>query len=152
MESNDTLKRGEIKAPIKTWQTKTRDVKSIEPSSGFENSLKNKSTKIEMNESASSRKSERQRTARVMYEPALTTTDENLNPSITEFDQLMSCLEQDVKAESGKLNNINEDDILKSLQEIGSPDPKSQAAINKMPEHKRKRYCQVYSLPVSYIL
>jgi hypothetical protein len=45
-----------------------------------------------------------------------------------------------MKAESGKLNDINEDDILKSLQEIGSPDPKSQAAINKMPEQKRKRY------------
>ena len=97
---DDTSKRHETKEPIKERQTKTRDVKSIEPSSGFENSLKNKSTKIETNESASSRKSERQRTARVMYEPALTTTDENLNPTITEFDQLMSCLEQDIKKQS----------------------------------------------------
>jgi hypothetical protein len=97
-----------------------------------------------MDESASSRKSERQRTARVLFHPALMTDESedktNLHPDIAEFDQLMSCLEQDVKAESGKLNNINEDDILKSLQEIGSPDPKSQVAINKMPEHKRKRY------------
>ena len=58
----------------------------------------------------------------------------DLDPAIQNLDQLMSCLEQNVKTESGKLNNINEDDILKSLQEIGSPDPKSQAAINKMPE------------------
>ena len=97
-----------------------------------------------MNESALSRKSERKRTARVLFEPALMTDESddktNLNPAIMKFDQLMSCLEQDVKAESGKLNNINEDDILKSLQEIGSLDPKSQSAINKMPEHKRKRY------------
>ena len=61
------------------------------------------------------------------------TSDDNddmtdLDPAIQNLGQLISCLEQNVKAESGKLNNINEDDILKSLQEIGSPDPKSQAA------------------------
>jgi hypothetical protein len=97
-----------------------------------------------MNQSASSRKSKRRKTSTIRLEPTLLTNENedetNLQPDIAEFDQLMSCLEQDMKAESGKLKDINEDDILKSLQEIGSPDPKSQAAINKMPEQKRKRY------------
>jgi hypothetical protein len=64
----------------------------------------------------------------------------DLNPTVQNYDQLMSCLEQNVKTESGILNDKEEDEILKSLQEIGSPDPKSQAAIDKMPKDKRKRY------------
>jgi hypothetical protein len=43
---DDTSKRHETKEPIKERQTKTRDVKSIEPSSGFENCKKKSSTKI----------------------------------------------------------------------------------------------------------
>jgi transposase InsO family protein len=160
---DDSLKRDETKEPIKKRQTKMRDLESIKPSFGFESSFKNSSSTINSNQSESRRKSERKKSAiksnesesrrrserntstRVGNEPSLMTSDDNddmteLDPTIQNLDQLMSCLEQNVKAESGKLNNINEDDILKSLQEIGSPDPKSQAAINKMPKQKRKRY------------
>ena len=38
------------------------------------------------------------------------------------------------------MNDKEENEILKSLQQIGSPDPKSQAAIDKMPPNKSKRY------------
>ena len=38
------------------------------------------------------------------------------------------------------MKNNEENEILRNLLDIGSPDPKSQAAINKMPELKRKRY------------
>ena len=64
----------------------------------------------------------------------------NLNPKAPIYDQLMSCMEQNLKMESGILNDKEENEILKSLQEIGSPDPKSQAAIDKMPPDKSKRY------------
>ncbi len=112
-----------------------RDIKSIKPSLGFQESSKNTSVAIKMNESASTRKSEREKTARVRYEPTFLTPDDgddmtNLDPDIQSHDQLMSCLEQNVKTESGQLKNNEEDEILRNLLDIGSPDPKSQAAIN----------------------
>ena len=64
----------------------------------------------------------------------------NLNPNAPIYDQLMSCMEQNLKMESGILNDKEENEILKSLQGIGSPDPKSQAAIDEMPQEKCKRY------------
>jgi hypothetical protein len=48
-------------------------------------------------------------------------------------------MEQSIGKESGKLKDP-EEDLLKYLQDIGKPDPKSQKAIDKLPEHVRKRY------------
>ena len=48
-------------------------------------------------------------------------------------------MEQNIGNESGKLNDPIED-LLKSTQDIGNPDPKSQKAIDKLPEKARKRY------------
>ncbi len=70
------LKRHEKNSPINKRQTKMRDIKAIEPSSGFANSMKNTSGKSKTDESGSSRKSERKKMARVVFEPALM-TDEN---------------------------------------------------------------------------
>ena len=56
------------------------------------------------------------------------------------YGELLTCMEQNLKEESGKLQNDVEDEIKRNLLDIGSPDPKSQAAINLMPEQKRKRY------------
>jgi hypothetical protein len=140
-----TLKRHEMKEPIEKRQSKMRDIQSIIPSFGFESSSKNTSSTIKTNESESRKRSERKISAIARYEPSLMTTDDDddmtdLDPAIQNLDQLMSCLEQNVKAESGKLNANEENEIHKNLLDIGSPDPKSQAAINKMPELKRRRY------------
>ena len=59
--SDLNLKRHEVKAPITKRQTKMRDIKSIEPSLGFQGSSKNTSVAIKMNESALTRKSEREK-------------------------------------------------------------------------------------------
>ncbi len=64
----------------------------------------------------------------------------NMDPVFHDFDQLMSCMEQDVKAEKGQMNSKEQDEIHNNLLDLGSPDPKSQATIDKMPEAKRKRY------------
>ncbi len=63
----------------------------------------------------------------------------DLDPKDSSFRQLLSCMEQNIGNESGKLNDP-EEDLIKSLQNIGNPDPKSQKAIDNMPEHERKRY------------
>ena len=52
----------------------------------------------------------------------------------------MSCMEQNVKAEKGQMNSKEQDEIHNNLLDLSSPDPKSQAAIDKMPEAKKKRY------------
>ena len=64
----------------------------------------------------------------------------DLEPTVRTFEQLLSCMEQQIKSESGNLKDPEEDLIHKSLQEIGNADPKSQKAIDKMPEQVRKRY------------
>jgi transposase InsO family protein len=66
------------------------------------------------------------------------TTD--LDSSEVVFDQLMSCMEQNLKSEKGRLNDNDMHKIHNDLLDLDSPDPKSQAAIDKMPEAKRKRY------------
>jgi hypothetical protein len=66
--------------------------------------------------------------------------DTNFDKEEATYGQLLSCMEQNLKAETGKLTNNEEDLIHKHLLDIGSPDPKSQSAINRMPEQKRKRY------------
>jgi hypothetical protein len=91
---NDTSKRHETKEPIKKRQTKMRDIKSIKPSLGFQGSSKNTSVPIKTNESASTRKSEREKTAKVRYDPTFVTPDDdddltNLDPDIQSHDQLM---------------------------------------------------------------
>ena len=49
-------------------------------------------------------------------------------------------MEQNLKTEAGKLNNKEEEETYQKLLDLNSPDPKSQAAIDKMPELKKKRY------------
>ncbi len=62
---------------------------------------------------------------------------EDLTPTETTFDQLLSCLKQQLKDESGKFKDNDEDLIIKALQkgdedliikalQKGNPDPKSQ--------------------------
>ncbi len=66
--------------------------------------------------------------------------DPNLDSDPLNYDQLMSCMEQNLGPKKGKLNSREENEIMQSLLDLSSPDPKSQAAIDKMPEAKRKRY------------
>jgi hypothetical protein len=53
---------------------------------------------------------------------------------------LTLCMEQNLGPETGELNSREENEIMKSLLDLSSPDPKSQTAIDKMPEAKKKRY------------
>jgi hypothetical protein len=52
--------------------------------------------------------------------------DTDFNKKDTTYGQLLSCMEQNRKDESGQLTNKDEDLIHKHLLDIGSPDPKSQ--------------------------
>ncbi len=63
----------------------------------------------------------------------------DLDPTDQTIERLLSCMEQHVGKESGKLND-SEEDLMKSIQDIGNPDPKSQKTIDKIPEPTRKRY------------
>jgi hypothetical protein len=65
--------------------------------------------------------------------------DSNLDPEMVECEQLMSCMEQALIHEN-ELKSSDEQEIYNSLLDLSSPDPKSQSAIDKMPEEKRKRY------------
>jgi hypothetical protein len=64
----------------------------------------------------------------------------NLNPTENAYDQLLTCMEQGTKAESGKLKDSNEDLMHQAMNDIGGPDPKSQKAIDRLPEKNRQRY------------
>jgi hypothetical protein len=64
----------------------------------------------------------------------------NLNPTENTYDQLLTCMEQGIKAESGKLKDTNEDLMHQAMNDIGGPDPKSQKAIDRLPEKHRQRY------------
>ncbi len=66
--------------------------------------------------------------------------DVNLDPTAMNCEQLMSCMEQDLVQDKSKLNSREEQEIYNNLLDLSSPDPKSQSAIDKMPEEKRKRY------------
>jgi hypothetical protein len=120
--------------------TKTsREMRKIKTSIGFQKASKQKKS------ARGTRRS--QRSQRRNPEPTLKLATKKEDEDNTDFDkeelnfgQLLSCLEQNRKEESGQLNNKEEELIHKHLLDIGSPDPKSQAAINKMPAAKRKRY------------
>ncbi len=64
---------------------------------------------------------------------------EDLTPTETTFDQLLSCLEQQLKDKSGKLKDKDEDLFLKALQK-GNPDPKPQKESDKLSKEEQKRY------------
>jgi hypothetical protein len=64
----------------------------------------------------------------------------NLDLTHSSFDQLMSCMEQNLESTAGQLNSREEKDVHRSLLDLNGPDPKSQAAINAMPKAKKKRY------------
>jgi transposase InsO family protein len=136
--------------PIKTKEKISRTLKSIQASSGFQAASSNKS-----NDQSNSNTGKRTRQTRDLYEPNFLPTYkrneatlffEEENDDLTDLDpnehfseQMLSCLEQNIGKESGKLNDP-EEDLMKSLQDIGRPDPKSQKAIDLMPEHSKKRY------------
>ncbi len=64
----------------------------------------------------------------------------NLDPTATNYDQLMSCLEQNLCKEAGNLEDEKEQKLHDNMMDLSGPDPKSQAAINKLPADQRKRY------------
>ena len=115
------------------------------PSRGFKNGTQNNQSKVIP--------SKRERKPSAKFEPTFEPTykrknatfvleDEeedltNLDPTDPTFCQILSCMEQNIGKESGKLNDSVED-LLKSIQDIGNPDPKSQKAIDKLPEKARK--------------
>ena len=143
---------------ISTSLKKTsRAVKLIQSSEGFSKAPQNTSSKknFENPDQSETRKSKREPKTRQMYEanfkPTYARKDstffteeeddnlEDLTPTETTFDQLLSCLEQQLKDESGKLKDDDEDLILKALQK-GNPDPKSQKEINNLSKEEQKRY------------
>ena len=129
----------------------------VQSSEGFSKASQNTSSKInfENPDQSETRKSKREPKTRQMYEanfkPTYARKDstffteeeddnlEDLTPTETTFDQLLSCLEQQLKDESGKLKDDDEDLILKALQK-GNPDPKSQKEINNLSKEEQKRY------------
>jgi hypothetical protein len=156
-ESDDEIKFFAIKncEPMKTQAIK-RSVKNLLPSKGFQEAIKNDQSKHveKILPSNGSKKSKRVSKPPERLEPNFEATQRrestfflenedddltDLDPTVRTFEQLLSCLEQGLGKESGKLNDPDED-LLKSLQDIGKPDPKSQKAIDKLPEHARKRY------------
>jgi hypothetical protein len=44
-------------------------------------------------------------------------------------------MEQSINAESGRLDHVNEEIMQQAMNEIGGPDPKSQKAIDRLPEN-----------------
>jgi hypothetical protein len=136
--------------PITMKEKKSREIKGLSSSTGFRTEIKTKSVS-----QSEQRKSKRAVKSRERYQPNFEPTykrkdatllieeedddltDLDLNEQI--FGQLLSCMEQNIGKESGKLNDP-EENLMKNLQDIGNPDPKSQKAIDKMPEQARKRY------------
>jgi hypothetical protein len=146
-----------IDEPIKTLAIKSKAVKNLLPSKGFREAAKNDQSKHveKILPSNGSQKSKRVSKPPERLEPNFEATQKrrgstfflenedddltDLDPTVHTFDQLLSCLEQGIGKESGKLEDPVED-LLKSQQNIGSNDPKSQKAIDKMPPEARKRY------------
>jgi len=142
--------------PIKIQAIKSRAVKNLLPSKGFQEALqKDQSKHAKKILPPSGSKSKRVSKPPERFEPNFEPTysrnkatvlmeDEeddltNLDPAVSTYGQLLSCIEQNIKAESGKLEDFDED-LLHKANHIGSPDPKSQKAIDLMPEKQRKRY------------
>ena len=64
----------------------------------------------------------------------------DLKPVENTYDQMLNCMEQGIKSESGKLTDMNEELVHHAMNDIGGPDPKSQKAIDRLPEKHRQRY------------
>jgi hypothetical protein len=134
-----------------------REIKNLLPSKGFQEATQKDQSKLikKILPSNGSQKSKRVSKPPERLEPNFEATQKrrgstlflenedddltDLDPTVRTFDQLLSCLEQGIGKESGKLDDPVEDQ-LKSQQNIGSDDPKSQKAIDKMPPEARKRY------------
>jgi hypothetical protein len=147
-----------IDGPIKTQAIKSRDVKNLLPTKGFEEATQRDQSKQFKNvlPSKGSQKAKRKTKPPERLEPNFEPTQKrrettfflededddltDLEPTVRTYDQLLSCMEQQIKNESGNLKDPEEDLIQKSLHDIGNTDPKSQKAIDKMPEQIRKRY------------
>ena len=123
----------------------------IKPSNGFVTSPK------KQNETASdTRASNRTKKPREKFEPDFAPThkrkpvtlsalemhenETDMDSDLLHFDQLMSCMEQNVKSEKGQMKTEDQNEIHNNLLELDSPDPKSQAAIDVMPKAKKKRF------------
>jgi hypothetical protein len=136
--------------PIKMKDKKSREIKGLSSSTGFRTEIKTKSVS-----QSEQRKSKRAVKSRERYQPNFEPTYKrkeatllieeedddltDLDPNEQIFGQLLSCMEQNIGKESGKLSDP-EENLMKNLQNIGNPDPKSQKSIDKMPEQARKRY------------
>jgi hypothetical protein len=139
-----------IAGPIKTKQTNSGEMKRLLPSKGFRSEIK-KTSPSQSETRKSKRKIESRKTFQPNFEPTYKRNEatlffeeeeddlSDLSTIDNNFDQLLSCLEQNLGKESGKLKDQNEE-LIKSAQDIGNADPKSQKAIDKMPEQIRKRY------------
>jgi transposase InsO family protein len=146
-----------VNEPMKMQKQKSREIKALLPSKGFQSDKTKTPTENQMDQSASTRP-KRATTSRSLYEPNFEPThkrkqlestmfieDEeddltNLDPDKHTFDQILNCMEQGIKAESGKLADPNEELLHHAMNDIGGPDPKSQKAIDRLPEKQRKRY------------
>ena len=136
--------------PIEMVEKSSNESKRLLPSKGFVSQVEKPSAS-----QSETTRPKRARKSRIIFEPNFEPTysrnkatvlmeDEeddlaNLDPTVRSFEQLLSCLEQNIGKESGKLTDPEEDQ-LKSQHDIGNTDPKSQKAIDKMPEKARKRY------------
>ncbi len=123
----------------------------IKSSNGFVTSPK-KQNEI----TSDTRTSNRTKQPRVKFEPDFASTykrkqatlsaleihenETDMDSDLLNFDQLMSCMEKNVKSEIGLMKTEDQNEIHNNLMELDSPDPKSQAAIDAMTEARKKRY------------
>jgi len=143
--------------PMKTLKQKSREIKALMPSKGFQGGTKNPTTTNQTDQSDTTRP-KRAESTRKLYEPNFEPTYKrkqtestmfledddddlsDLNPAERTFDQMLNCMEQGIKSESGKLTDTNEELVHHAMNDIGGPDPKSQKAIDRLPEKHRQRY------------
>ena len=143
--------------PMKMQHQKSREIKALLPSKGFQSGTKKPTTTKQADQSDSTR-SKRVKSTRKLYEPNFEPTHRrkqtestlfiedddddltDLNPVENTYDQMLNCMEQGIKSESGKLNDMNEELVHHAMNDIGGPDPKSQKAIDRLPEKQRQRY------------
>jgi hypothetical protein len=139
-------KNEKVNGPMKS-KKKPREIKNLLPSKGFQNGTQNNQSKDFPTKRKIKPRDKFEPTFKPTYNRNKATVlfeDEeddltNLDPTVRSFEQLLSCLEQNIGKESGKLIDPEEDQI-KIQQDIGNTDPKSQKAIDKMPEKVKKRY------------
>ena len=122
-----------------------REIKNLLSSHGFQDGTKTQQEATKRTIKPPSRlepsfEPTHKRMERTMFVDAEEDELTNLNPTENAYDQLLTCMEQGIKTESGSLKDPNEDLIHQAMNDIGGSDPKSQKAIDRMPEKHRQRY------------